>query len=110
MIILFNVEDFALQMGGAAELCGDVGDQAVVEDGAVVRRRDHHRRTEILTPRIWKRIGWMQFALSFSSQRLEMGNDQDRDCHFSTFCKIDHEIEKALGALGGHYFRLFSQT
>ncbi len=29
---------------------------------------------------------------------------------FLNFFKIDQEIEKALGALGGHYFRLFSQT
>jgi hypothetical protein len=37
----------------------------------------------------------------------------DRNWHFSTFCKIDQEIENALGALGAlgdHYFRLFSKT
>ncbi len=45
-----------------------------------------------------------------------MGNDQEIQFHeieigiFQTFFKIDQEIEKALGALGGHYFRLFSQT
>ena len=26
------------------------------------------------------------------------------------FCKIDQEIEKAVGALGGYYFRMFSLT
>jgi hypothetical protein len=42
-----------------------------------------------------------------------MGNDQEIEFHeieigiFQLFCKIDQEIEKALG---GHYFRLFSQT
>jgi hypothetical protein len=37
----------------------------------------------------------------------------DRNWHFSVdqkFCKIDQEIEKAIGSLGGHYFRLFSLT
>ncbi len=40
----------------------------------------------------------------------EWSRDQiswDQNWHFSTVCKIDQEIERALG---GHYFRLFSQT
>ena len=49
MIILFDVENFALEVGRATQLCRDVGDEAVVEDGAVVRGH-HHRRTEVAAP------------------------------------------------------------
>jgi hypothetical protein len=47
------------------------------------------------------------------------GNDHEIEFHkieicifqeMEFFCKIDQEIEKALGALGGHYFRLFYLT
>jgi len=41
MIILLDVENFALQVGRAAQLRRDVGDEAVVEDGAVVRGYHH---------------------------------------------------------------------
>jgi len=40
------------------------------------------------------------------------GNDQEIKFHEIEIGKIDQEIERALGAsaLGGDYFRLFSQT
>ncbi len=34
----------------------------------------------------------------------------DQNWHFSTFGKIDQESEMTQGALGDHYFRLFSKT
>ncbi len=48
-----------------------------------------------------------------------MGNDHEIEFYeieigifqeIKAICKIDQEIKKALGALGGHYFRLFSLT
>jgi hypothetical protein len=52
-----------------------------------------------------------------------MGNDQEIEVHaieigvfheigsfFIRYCIIVQEIEKALEALGGHYFRVFSLT
>jgi len=48
-----------------------------------------------------------------------MGNDHENKFHeikiaifheIEFFCKIDQEIEKAVGALGGYYFRMFSLT
>ena len=59
-------------------------------------------------------------SMYFNESKVETpGNDHEIEFHeieiaifheIEAFCKIDQEIEKALGALGGHYFRLFSLT
>ena len=55
IVVLLDVEYFAGQVRGAAELRRHVGDEAVVEDRAVVARH-RHRRPEVLAPGIWKKV------------------------------------------------------